>query len=153
MSFGYGIGDVLAILNLFERVAHEVRNYRDAPRHFQHLAFELQQLQKTIQQLLQVEPDSHEEQERLEHIRAIALYCLHPLQAFMDKMRPSEKALGHVRSVGTLSSIGKRLHWSLVTKGDVEELRATLLSQMIAINTLMGMEQMYVTLKSDSSSY
>ena len=34
MSFGYAVGDVIAILNLFERVAVEVRNYRNAPQHF-----------------------------------------------------------------------------------------------------------------------
>ena len=146
MSFGYGIGDAFAILNLVERVALEVRNYRDAPRHFQQLAGDLHLLQTTLQRLLQTEPDDEQARERLEFTRAIAFHCSRPLQAFMTKMRPSESALGHVRSAGTLSTFGKRLHWSLVTRGDVDELRAALVPQMMAINVLVGMEQALVKL-------
>ena len=41
MSFGIGIGDVLAILRVFDCVAVEVRNYRDTPLHFTHSGAEL----------------------------------------------------------------------------------------------------------------
>ena len=121
----------------------EVRNYRDAPRHFQHLAFELQQSQRVLQRLLQMEPDN-EERERLEHIRIIAIHCSQPLETFPRKMRLSEGALGYMRSAGTLSTLGKRLHWSLVTRADVDELRAAITSEMVAITMLMGIEQAWV---------
>ena len=54
MSFGYAVGDVITILNHFERVAIEVRNYRDAPQHFQQLSVELHLLQQTFHRLLRV---------------------------------------------------------------------------------------------------
>lgn len=142
MSFGYGTGDVIAILNLFERVALEVRSYRTAPQHFQQLGAELQLLQRTLQRLLQTEPSGADEIEQLEHIRAIAIHCHQPIQAFINKMRPSEKSLGHSRSFTTLSSIGCRLHWSLITKKDVDELRKVVMSEMVAINVLLGMQQL-----------
>ena len=144
MSFGYAVGDVIAILNLFERVALEVRNYRDAPQHFQQLGAELQLLQRTLQRLLQIEPSGEDEIQQLEQIRAIAIHCHQPLQAFINKMRPSEKSLGHARSSTTLSTIGRRLHWSLITKNDVDELRKVMMSEMIAINMLLGMQQLSV---------
>ena len=142
MTFGCGIGDVIAILGVFERLAAEVRNYRDAPQHFQQLGVELQLLQTTLQRLLQIEPDGEDEVRQLEQIRAIAIHCHRPVQAFISKMRLSETSLGHVRSSSTLSTVSRRLHWSLIGKKDVDELRQVVMSEMIAINILLGMQQM-----------
>ena len=142
MSFGYAVGDVIAILQLFERVALEVRNYRNAPQHFQQLGVELQLLQGTLRRLLQVEASCEDEKQQLEHIRAIAIHCHQPVQAFINKMRGSDKSLGHVRPSTTLSTIGRRLHWSLIAKNDVDDLRKVLMSEMIAINMLLGLQQL-----------
>jgi hypothetical protein len=94
MSFGYAVGDVVAILNLFERVVKEIRNYRDAPRHFQQLQVELELLRNTIQLVLHLQATVPEEKECLERIRAILVHCQQPLQAFVDKMRLKENNLG-----------------------------------------------------------
>ena len=142
MSFGFAVGDVIAVVQLFERVATEVRNYRDAPQHFQQLGTELHLLQRTLQRLLQVEPNDEDEREQLEQIRAIALHCHQPVQAFIHKMRPSNVSLGHVSSSRTLSTIGRRLHWSLVTRGDVDELRKVIMSEMVAVNMLLAIQQL-----------
>ncbi len=144
MSFGYAVGDVIAILNLLERVAVEVRNYRDAPQHFQQLGAELYLVQRTLQRLLKIEPTGEDDVQQIEQIRAIAIHCHQPLQAFVNKMRSSEKSLGHVRSSTTLSTIGRRLHWSLITKNDVDELRKVIMSEMVTINMLLGMQQLSV---------
>lgn len=142
MSFGFSVGDVIAVLSLFERVAVEVRHYRDAPRHFQQLDVELQLLRTTLQRLLQVEPGDEEERQQLEHIRAIAMHCRQPLQSFINKMRPRETCLGPGKSVATLGNIGRRLHWSLITRSDVDELRKVMMSEMTAINLLLAVQQM-----------
>ena len=145
MSFGFSVGDVITVLNLFERVAVEVRNYRDAPRHFQQLGAELQLLRTTLQRLLQLQPGGEEEKEQLEHIRAIAMHCHQPLLSFINKMRPNEASLGPSRSMVTLGSIGRRLHWSLITRNDVDELRKVIMAEMTAINLLLAVQQMYLT--------
>ena len=51
------------------------------------------------------------------------MHCHQPLLAFISKMRPSETSLGPSRSAGTLVTIERRLHWSLITRNDVDELR------------------------------
>lgn len=142
MSFGFAVGDFIAILNVFERVALEVRSYRSAPEHFQQLGAELHLLQRALRILLQVEPSDQDEAHELEQIRAIAIHCHQPIQAFISKMRPSDKSLGHVRSSTTLSTIGHRLHWSLITKKDVDHLRKIIMPELIAINMLLGMQQL-----------
>ena len=89
-----------------------------------------------------MEPACEDEKQQLEHIRAIAIHCHQPVQAFINKMRGSEKTMGHFRASTTLSTIGRKLHWSLVTKNDVDDLRKVIMSEMIAINMLLGLQQL-----------
>jgi hypothetical protein len=142
MSFGYAVGDICAVLNLIERVAHEVRNYRNAPAHFQQLRLELDLMQSTLQQILHMEPSDDVEHANLQRIRVIAMHCLQPLQAFISKMHGKEPSLGHFRTTRSLSSFGTRLHWSMVSKSDVDDLRKIILSEMVAIGLLLSMQHL-----------
>ncbi|KAF5009438.1 hypothetical protein FDECE_4319 [Fusarium decemcellulare] len=142
MSFGYAVGDVIAVLGLFERVAIELRNYKDAPAHFQQLRAELDLVHGTLKHVLQLEPESQAERQTLEQIRAIVVHCSQPLQSMVDKMRFKEGTLGHFRTTRSLSNIGTRLHWSMVAQSDVDGLRKTMMSQMAAINILLSVQQL-----------
>ena len=148
MSFGYAVGDVIAVLGLAERVAIEIRSYRDAPRHFQQLQAELDMHMTTIKTILSIKPEDAESQLIIERIRAIALLCRMPLQRFIDQMHGKEHALGHRGTTTSMMthfhSVGTRLHWSLVGRKDVEELRCCLLSSMLSINILQGRLHEYV---------
>ncbi|KAI0441916.1 hypothetical protein F4803DRAFT_521157 [Xylaria telfairii] len=141
MSFGFAIGDVIAVLGLFERVAVELRNYKNAPTHFQQLGVELQLLHSTLKHVLCLPPEDVAENKTLEQIRAIVMHCLPPIQALASKMRSKQSSLGHYRNTRSLSNIGTRLHWSMIAQKDVEDLRATLLSEMVAINILLSAQQ------------
>ncbi|RSL70415.1 hypothetical protein CEP53_001899 [Fusarium sp. AF-6] len=142
MSFGYAIGDVIAVLGLIERVALELRNYKDAPSHFQQLRVELDLVHSTLKHVLRLEPESEEERLTLDQVRAIVCHCSQPLQAMADKMRSKEGSLGHFRTTRTLSSIGTRLHWSMVAQSDVDAFRKTIVSEMVAINILLSVQQL-----------
>ncbi|PTD11255.1 hypothetical protein FCULG_00002822 [Fusarium culmorum] len=142
MSFGYAVGDVIAVLGLFERIAIELRNYKDAPVHFQQLRAELDLVHSTLKHVLSLEPDSEDEIQTLEQIRAIVMHCSQPLQVMVNKMRSKESSLGHFRSTRSLGGIGERLHWSMIAQGDVDSVRKTIMSQMAAINILMSVQQL-----------
>ncbi|RGP66295.1 transcriptional corepressor ssn6 [Fusarium sporotrichioides] len=142
MSFGYAVGDVIAVLGLFERIAIELRNYKDAPMHFQQLRAELDLVHSTLKHVLTLEPNCKEEFQTLEQIRAIVIHCSQPLQAMVNKMRSKESSLGHFRSTRCLSGIGERLHWSMIAQGDIDSVRKTIMSQMAAINILLSVQQL-----------
>lgn len=136
------VGDVLAVLGLFERIAVELRSYKGAPAHFQNLGVELELVQSTIRQVLSLEPKDGADRDTLERIRAIALHCQPALQAFAAKMRTKESALGVLRNTKSLSSIGKRLHWSMIEAKDIHELRQTVLAEMGAITLSLSASQL-----------
>jgi hypothetical protein len=93
----------------------------------------------------------------LQRIRAISIQCLGPLRAFEEKMRKFDSVLGvdnwkggsgDIKSSAQrkLESFRKRLHWSMIEKREVDELRAILASEILAINTLLGTQQWSVYL-------
>lgn len=136
------VGDVIAIVNLFERVILELRNYRDAPPHFQQLSVELDLLISTLRHASQLRPSNEDERKTLDKVGAIARACLIPLQDLVDKMRAKEGSLGHFRTMRSLANIGTRLHWSLISRKDIDGLRMTILSEMLAINMLLSTQQL-----------
>ncbi|KAI9699134.1 MAG: hypothetical protein M1836_003323 [Candelina mexicana] len=144
MAFGFSIGDGIAILGLIERIATEIKDYRHAPEHFQQLAVELDFLHQVLQRLRQVNATSSNQDEvaNFERIKAIATHCEGPLKEFLDKMNTHEPFLGKHKVTGGLKGIGKRLHWSTsIGKKEVGELRAVVVSQVLAINTLLNAQQ------------
>lgn len=98
MSFGFGVGDLLAALHLFEQVGKELRNYRDAPVRFQQLQGELELLRKSLLQVLHTQPADIAEARTWDCIWAITIHCHGPLQTFLDKMHSAEASLGHFRT-------------------------------------------------------
>ncbi|KAF2967272.1 hypothetical protein GQX73_g6298 [Xylaria multiplex] len=147
MSFGTSIGDAFAIIGAIERIANEVRAYQSAPLHFQRLAIELGSLSSVCRQVFDLRPSLSDELLHIERIRAIAMQCLGPLQDFQTKMEKYENTLGthrdcirgKRRKVESIKGFGKQLHWSAIARHDVDELRAILTSEILAINTLLGM--------------
>jgi len=135
---------------VIERIVAEVKAYKEAPLHFQRLAIELDFLYKVCHQVFELRPSSTADLAQLERIRAIALHCLGPLKEFERKMEGYESSLGpNLRpksKSGNLTRFKKRLQWSAITRHEVDELRAILTSELLAINTLLSMQRWYAIL-------
>ncbi|KAL6811872.1 hypothetical protein V8C40DRAFT_257667 [Trichoderma camerunense] len=136
-SYGYAVSDIIAVLGLFERIAIELRNFKNAPAHFQQLGAEIDLLQNAMRHALRLIPQNDAHRETLERVRAIVMHCLTPLQALVNKMQTKESSLGHFRTSKSLSNIGTRIHWSMIAKQDIDEVRITITSETVAINMLL----------------
>ncbi|KAK0766523.1 hypothetical protein N5P37_000248 [Trichoderma harzianum] len=136
-AYGYAVNDIIAVLGLFERIAIELRNFKNAPAHFQQLGAEVDLLQNAMRHALRLIPQNDAHRDTLERVRAIVMHCLTPLQALVHKMRTKESSLGHFRTSKSLSHIGTRIHWSMIAKQDIDEVRITITSETVAINMLL----------------
>lgn len=79
MTFSFGVGNTIALLELLERIGREIRSYRAAPRHFQELQAALDLIKLPLSHVLPLTPDNGEQSKELEQIRAIALHCALPM--------------------------------------------------------------------------
>jgi hypothetical protein len=131
-------------------MVNEIRAYQAAPLHFQRLALELGFLSSVCKQVFELRPSLPDERLYIERIRAIAIQCLGPLQQFQAKMANFENTLGidgtqcsairnKKRKRESFKHFRKQLHWSAIARHDVDELRAILTSEILAINTLLTM--------------
>ncbi|PKK54794.1 hypothetical protein CI102_311 [Trichoderma harzianum] len=145
-AYGYAVNDIIAVLGLFERIAIELRNFKNAPAHFQQLGAEVDLLQNAMRHALRLIPQNDAHRDTLERVRAIVMHCLTPLQALVHKMRTKESSLGHFRTSKSLSHIGTRIHWSMIAKQDIDEVRITITSETVAINMLLIAQSLYESL-------
>ncbi|KAL7954942.1 hypothetical protein V8C34DRAFT_327744 [Trichoderma compactum] len=72
-AYGHAISDLIAVLGLFERVAIELRNFKNAPAHFQQLGAEIGLLQNAMRHAVRLIPQNDSHRETLERVRAISL--------------------------------------------------------------------------------
>jgi hypothetical protein len=79
------------------------------------------------------------------------MQCLGPIQDFEQKMRRYDGTLGAdawknenkgVRE--RVKEYKRRLHWSMIERKEVDELRAILASEILVVNTLLSVYEWYV---------
>ena len=131
-------------MGLLERIAVEFKSFRDAPIHFLQTSAELRLFRRALQRLLSIQPQDEEDKEWLDQIRATAIQCHQPLLTFIEKMRLKEETLGvnNGRRAMALTTLGRRLHWSLIAKKDLDELRKVVVAGMTAVNMMLCMQQL-----------
>ncbi|KAH0552904.1 hypothetical protein GP486_006898, partial [Trichoglossum hirsutum] len=144
ISFGFAVSDFIAVLGLAERLCAEIKSYRQAPAHLEQLGRELGFLHQVLSRLDQITPSAGNDADaaQIERMKAIATHCRGPLKSFIDRMGTFEEFLGCHRVERSLKGMKKRLHWSIsVSKNEVGDVRAIVVSQILAINTLLNAQQ------------
>lgn len=142
---------MIAGVNLANRIISEVNSCRSAPHHFQRLSIELGFISKLCTQILSLEPSIPSEAIQLHHIRAIIMQCLGPIQDFEQKMSRYDGTLGvdawkneNKGICERLKEYKTKLHWSMIERKEVDELRAILASEILVVNTLLSVQEWYV---------
>jgi len=125
MSFGYSLGDIIALGQLAWNV---YKSCRDAPESFNNIATEVLSLQavlKEVEETLSNYPLSQSKKANLATILNGCRSVLEDLQALVDKYE----------SLGTQSKrTFDRMGWGT---NDIAELRARLVSNVAMLNTFM----------------
>lgn len=110
MSFRFVVGDVVAVLGVFEYVALELRGYKNALMHFQQFGIELGLLYSIFNYVFSLSP----------------------------KDLSKDSSLGYYCGTRSLSNISIRLDWSMIARKDVEDFCTTVLLEMVVINMLLS---------------
>ena len=110
MSFRFVVGDVVAVLGVFEYVALELRGYKNALMHFQQFGIELGLLYSIFNYVFSLSP----------------------------KDISKDSSLGYYCGTRSLSNISIRLDWFMIARKDVEDFCTTVLLEMVVINMLLS---------------
>ncbi|KAI9712012.1 MAG: hypothetical protein M1820_001720 [Bogoriella megaspora] len=141
MSFGFGVGDLVAVLKVVDRLAKGTRDFQEAPTRFQDLQFTLILLRNALSDILELQAVDAIERTHLDRIQNLASHCHQPLHNFIQKLEKDDGSLGYARTSGSLKTVKARFRWSMVTNKEVIELRSALLAELIAISDILGILQ------------
>src|SRR5271156_3142892 len=106
MSFGFSVGDFIAVGEL---IAQVVSSLRGVGSEYQELLRELESLSCALQHLDKLQTHSNSTK-TLDSIKCAALLCRHPLEKFLQKINKYEESLGY-RTAGGLKAAVKKVEW------------------------------------------
>jgi len=128
MSYGYGIGDFIAV----SKLAWDVYNaYKDAPEDFRNISDEIKSLHIIIDRHKDKFQDKTLTSDEQSQLREILQGCTNVLEN-LDKLRTKYMRLGSDQ--GSSSQAIDRIKW---TQESIAELRARLTSNITLLNTFI----------------
>ena len=131
MSFGWSAGDIVAAINLVNRIINSLGNAGGAREHFQELKTELLSLSKALDEIsvLSSEPGQIPE---IVALKFVACLCEDTLKQFYEKIKPFDTtlAIGAESRIGKGKAVPKMVRWELLVRKDIPELRSYLVAHV-----------------------
>lgn len=147
MSFGFSVGDFLAVGKLIAEIVASFSDAHGAKSDCEELLRELTSLDQSLRRLDQLQVSDPALAKSLEAIKYAALSCRRPLEDFLESMKRYEDTLG-INSRGRSSwvkSSADKVRWSLGKKEEIAKLQGYLITHMHNVNILLaahGLETM-----------
>lgn len=137
MSFGFSVGDFLAVGNLVLEIKAALQNVGGARSDYQELVRELDTLQKALQHLDTLQQRGSTGSLHLDSIKFAALSCRQPLEDFLKKVRKYGRSLDIQAKGGAFKATGDKLRWAFGKKDEIQKLQNYLNLHVGTINMLL----------------
>ncbi|KFX86691.1 hypothetical protein V490_08937 [Pseudogymnoascus sp. VKM F-3557] len=146
MSFGFSVGDFLAVGKLIADITNRLSEASGSKSQYQELLRELESLNNALKHLDKL--PTNVASTNLESIKYAALSCQRPLEQFLDKIRKYDIALGIWGKANPIKNTADKLRWAFIEKDEIKKLQSYLNIHIGTINILLaehGLEIMNLT--------
>lgn len=133
MSFGWSAGDIVATINLVNRIITSVSSVGGAREHFQELESELAGLLQTLTEISEL-TSQPEQIPEIVALQFAACLCEDTLKRFYEKIKPFIVTLGVASQTSKLKAAPRMVRWELLAKKDIPELRSYLVAHVGYLN-------------------
>lgn len=143
MSFGFSVGDFLAVGKLIADITNSLREAGGSKSEYQELLRELESLNHALKHLDKLPINGASA--NLESIKYTALSCQRPLEQFLGKIEKYDKALGIWGGANPIKKTADKLRWAFGEKDEIKKLQSYLNIHIGTINILLaehGLEKM-----------
>jgi hypothetical protein len=144
MSFGFAVGDFIAVGNLIKDTYSCLQDAGGAKAEYQDLLRALGCLQQALQHLDELQP-CDASSTALDSIKYAALSCQRPLEKFLRQIRKYDKSLGVWGREGAVVSTASKLKWGFVEKEEIRKFQSYINTHIGLINIMLityGFEKM-----------
>jgi hypothetical protein len=144
VSFGFSVGDFIAVIELVGTVADALRSSGNAGAEYRELVSQLLSLEL---ELIQVKDLEFEESqyEQVVALRQAAAQCRRTIDGFLERVRKYQPTLGGAGSSLKIKDWWMKIKWAVFKKDDVARFKADLLSYTENIQLLLASIQLYCT--------
>jgi multidrug efflux pump subunit AcrA (membrane-fusion protein) len=144
MSFGFAVGDFIAVRNLIKDIYFCLQESGGAKTEYQDLLRALKSLQQALQHLDKLQPcDSSST--TLDSVKYAALSCQRPLEKFLGQIQKYDRCLGVWGKEGVIASTASKLKWGFVEKEEIRNFQSYINMHIGLINIILtthGFEKM-----------
>lgn len=133
MSFGFGVGDFIAVGKLVADICSSLKSSGGSRSDYQELQRELDILSQILDQLRRLPP--HSTNASLDQLKISALTCQQTLEEFQDKWKKYERSLGVTSSSSRMRGITSKILWGAEEQAEVQKLQTYLQRHNAMINT------------------
>ena len=143
MSFGFSVGDFLAVGTLIADITNSLREAGGSKSEYQEPLRELESLNHTLKHLDKLPTDGASA--NLESIKFASLSCQQPLEQLLGKIKKYDKALGIYSGANPIKKTADKLRWAFGEKDEIKKLQSYLNIHIRTINILLaehGLEKM-----------
>ncbi|KAF1950494.1 hypothetical protein CC80DRAFT_539555 [Byssothecium circinans] len=133
MSFGYSVGDVIALGKLIADISSCLQSSGGSKSEYQELQRELDILHRTLYQLDQLPPSLPTPSVHI--VKCLTLNCRSTLEQFITKTRKYERSLGVQSQPSMLRGATDKIRWGVQEKDEVRKLQAHLNTHNSMIHT------------------
>ena len=140
MSFGFSVGDFIAVGSLVAEITGCLRESEGAKADYQELLRALECLHQALQHLDKLGQRCASSTENLDSIKYAALSCRHPLEEFLGNIKKYNQSLGLWTKENGVKSMADKLKWSFGTgkKEEIAKLQNYLSVHVGTINILLA---------------
>jgi hypothetical protein len=129
MSFGWSAGDVVAAVNLVNKIIKSVSSSGGAREHFQELESELCGLLRALNEISDLTSLPGQAPE-IVALKYAACLCEETLKRFYEKIKPFDATLGASSQTPKLRAAPRMARWELLVKKDIPEFRSYLVAHV-----------------------
>ncbi|KAI1207866.1 uncharacterized protein F4807DRAFT_168689 [Annulohypoxylon truncatum] len=153
MSFGFSVGDFLAVSKLAKDIISSLKDSGGSRTDYQNLARELECLQAALIHLDRL--TATRTPQDLAAIKYAALSCRRPLEEFLVRIRKYDRSLGIQSRPNPVKGVIDKITFPLTSRDEVQKLQAYLSVHIGTINILLaeyGLESMQLATETTESS-
>lgn len=139
MSFGFSVGDFLAVGQLIVNILASLREPGGAKSEYQDLIRELESLHYALQHLDKLQAKTRSST-TLDSIKYAALSCRRPLEQFLSKIQRYNRSLGVWAKNDTNSFKGAvdKVRWAFGQRDEIQKLQSYINVHVATINLLLA---------------
>ena len=136
MSFGFSVGDFIAVTQLIADVIKSLRETGGAKSEYRELLRELDGLQCALSHLKSL--SSRNPGQTLESIKYAALSCRKAIEDFLGKISKYDGSLAEQNTSGPIKRTAHKLRWTFGRKNEIQRLQSYLNIHIGTINMLLA---------------